>query len=184
MQFRVTLPASGNRVSFSLPSPRMIPKMDEIASIATRDFILSERLDAQGRSLGEQINGRGYDDPVTEVVKLGSTEEWRFVNTTEYAHPMHLQLAQFQIRQRRGFDPEALRHGTLVFVGAPRFPVANEAGWKDTAVVGPREVLTILVRFEGYTGRYVFHSTLLEHEDKEMMRPYEVVSAELNSQKR
>ena len=34
---------------------------------------------------------------------------------------------------------------------------------------------TILVRFEGYTGRYVFHCHMLEHEDNDMMRPYEVV---------
>jgi spore coat protein A len=37
-------------------------------------------------------------------------------------------------------------------------------------------VLTILVRFEGYTGRYVFHCHMLEHEDNDMMRPYEVTA--------
>ncbi len=67
------------------------------------------------------------------------------------------------------------------FVGAPRPPQANEAGWKDTAVVNPRDVLTILVRFEGYTGRYVFHCHMLEHEDNDMMRPFEVVPEELKS---
>ena len=40
----------------------------------------------------------------------------------------------------------------------------------------PRDVLTILVRFEGYTGRYVFHCHMPEHEDNDMMRPYEVIS--------
>jgi spore coat protein A, manganese oxidase len=38
-------------------------------------------------------------------------------------------------------------------------------------------VLTILVCFEGFTGRYVFHCHMLEHEDNDMMRPYEVVAA-------
>jgi spore coat protein A, manganese oxidase len=33
-----------------------------------------------------------------------------------------------------------------------------------------------LVRFEGFTGRYVFHCHMLEHEDNDMMRPYEVVA--------
>jgi spore coat protein A len=179
MQFRVTLPVSGRRVSISMPSPHQLPRLDDTASIATRDFVLSEGMDVQGRSLGEQINSKGHDDPVTEVVKLGSIEKWRFINATEYAHPMHLHLAQFRILERRGFDPIALRNGALAFVGIPRPPAANEAGWKDTAVVSPQEVLTILVRFEGYTGRYVFHSTLLEHEDKDLMRPYEIVSGEL-----
>jgi spore coat protein A len=181
MQFRVTLPLSGNAKSFSMPAPRAFARLDESTSVATRDFVLSERMDAQGRSTGVLINGKGYDEPVTEVVKLGSLEKWRFINATEDAHPMHLHLVQFQILERHGFNPSAFQNGTLVFVGTPRPPAANEAGWKDTAIVNPREVLTIIVRFEGYTGRYVFHCHMLEHEDNDMMRPYEVVSGELKS---
>ena len=37
-------------------------------------------------------------------------------------------------------------------------------------------VTRIIVRFEGYPGRYVWHCHMLEHEDNEMMRPYEVVA--------
>jgi hypothetical protein len=37
-------------------------------------------------------------------------------------------------------------------------------------------VTRIIVRFEGYPGRYVWHCHNLEHEDNEMMRPYEVVA--------
>ena len=44
--------------------------------------MLSERLDSQGAVPGVRINGKGYDDPVTEMVKLGSIEKWRFINTT------------------------------------------------------------------------------------------------------
>lgn len=135
-----------------------------------------ESLDDKGRSLGVRINGKGYDDPVSETVKLGTVETWRFINTTDDAHPMHLHLVQFQILHRQGFDPIALQKGELQFVGVPRPPAANEAGWKDTAVVRPGEVLSILVPFEGYTGRYVFHCHMLEHEDNDMMRPYEVLA--------
>jgi spore coat protein A, manganese oxidase len=85
-------------------------------------------------------------------------------------------LVQFQILERQGFNPAALRNGTVQLVGTRRLPAANEAGWKDTAVVNPREVLTIIVRFEGYTGRYVFHCHMLEHEDNDMMRPFEVTA--------
>jgi spore coat protein A len=89
---------------------------------------------------------------------------------------MHLHLVQFQILERQGFNAPALVNGTLQLVGNPRPPAANEAGWKDTAIVNPRDVLTIIVKFEGYTGRYVYHCHMLEHEDNDMMRPYEVVS--------
>jgi spore coat protein A len=179
MQFRVTLPLSSSLKSLSMPTPRPLSKLDETKSIATRDFVLAEGMDRQGRALGLQINGKGYDAPVTEVVKLGSIEKWRFINNTEDAHPMHLHLVQFQILNRQGFNPVSLRNGALELVGILRLPAANEAGWKDTAVVSPREVLTIVVRFEGYTGRYVFHGHLLEHEDHDMMRPYEVAAEQL-----
>ena len=37
-------------------------------------------------------------------------------------------------------------------------------------------VTRIIARFEGYPGRYVWHCHILEHEDNEMMRPYDVVA--------
>jgi spore coat protein A len=177
MQFRVARPLSGTGPSFRLPkSLTTLAVIDESHAVATRDFVLSEQMDAQGRSLGVRINGKGYDDPVTETVKLGSIEKWRFINTTDDAHPMHLHLVQFRIVRRQGFDIAAFRNGTLQLVGQPREPQPSESGWKDTAVVGPGDVLTILVRFDGYTGRYVFHCHMLEHEDNDMMRPYEVIA--------
>jgi spore coat protein A len=38
-------------------------------------------------------------------------------------------------------------------------------------------VTRIAMRFEGEPGRYVWHCHFLEHEDNEMMRPYEVLPA-------
>jgi spore coat protein A len=183
MQFRVSLPLRGKNKAFSIPTAMPFQKLDESASIVTRDFVLLERMDGKGQSLGVRINDKGYDDPVTEFPKLGSTEKWRFINTTDDAHPMHLHLVQFQILQRQGFDPVALSKGKVLPIGIPRPPQPNEAGWKDTAVVSPNEVLTILVRFEGYTGRYVFHCHMLEHEDNDMMRPYEVIADEPKQRK-
>jgi spore coat protein A len=175
MQFRVTRPLSSKESSFSISTPMDSRGLDESKSVMTRDFVLSEKIDGHGRSLGVRINSKGYDDPVTERVTLGSTEKWRFINTTDDAHPMHLHLVQFKILERQGFNPATVGAGALELLGSPRPPAANEAGWKDTAVVQPRDVLTILVCFEGYAGRYVYHCHMLEHEDNDMMRPYEVV---------
>jgi spore coat protein A len=178
MQFRVTRPLFSTGSSFSLPPATPMERLDETKSTITRDFVLSERMDGHGGSLGVLINGKGYDAPVTEFVKLGSLETWRFINTTDDAHPMHIHLVQFQILHRQGFNAAAFQNGKLELVGSPRPPAANEAGWKDTAVVNPRDVLTLLIRFEGYKGRYVYHCHMLEHEDNDMMRPFEVVSSD------
>jgi spore coat protein A len=176
MQFRVTrrLTAPAPAVSFSGSST--FRKLTIDASTVTRDFVLTEKMDAKGHSLGVRINSKSYDDPVTEKVKLGSVECWRFINMTMDAHPMHLHLVQFQILHRQGFDTGAFALGHLQLAGNPRPPAANEAGWKDTAVVRPGEILSILIRFDGFVGRYVYHCHMLEHEDNDMMRPYEVVA--------
>jgi spore coat protein A len=182
MQFRVVLPVS-KKTSFSMPAQMPFSRLDETQAVITRDFVLSEQLGDQGRSMGVRINGKGYDDPVSEKIKLGSVEKWRFFNTSDDAHPMHLHLVQFQILHRQGFNAGTLKNGKVELIGNVRKPHANEAGWKDTAVVVPGDVLTILARFEGYTGRYVFHCHMLEHEDNDMMRPYEVVPVEVESPK-
>jgi spore coat protein A, manganese oxidase len=175
MQIRVTLPLKANAKTITMAPAASFTKFEESAAVITRDFLLTEKTDAQGHSLGVRINDKGYDDPVTEITKLGQLEKWRFINTTDDAHPMHLHLAQFQILERQGYDPPALAQGSLKLVGRVRPPAPNESGWKDTAIVNPRDVLTILVRFEGFTGRFVFHCHMLEHEDNDMMRPFEVM---------
>jgi spore coat protein A, manganese oxidase len=177
MQFRVTRRLSPNAPALGLPAARSLARYDPEQAVTTRDFVLTERMDAHGNTLGIFIDNRGYDDPVTDTPALGSLEKWRFINATDDAHPMHLHLVQFQILERQGFDMAEFTQGRLQLVGSPRPPAASEAGWKDTAVVSPRDVLSILVRFEGYTGRYVFHCHMLEHEDNDMMRPYEVIAA-------
>jgi spore coat protein A len=185
MEFRVTKPLAAATKSYVMPPPNTafpitsFTKLDPKDAVITRDLVIAETLDAQGRSLGVHINDKGYDDPVTETPRLGTIEKWRFINTTDDSHPMHLHLVQFQILERQGFNPaEQQLNGTIQLVGKARPPLPSEAGWKDTATVNPRDVLTILAKFEGFTGRYVFHCHMLEHEDNDMMRPYEVIAAE------
>jgi len=52
----------------------------------------------------------------------------------------------------------------------------NEAGSKDTAVVYPSELLKLSCDLTATLGRYFYDCHMLEHEDKDMMRPYEVVA--------
>jgi spore coat protein A len=174
MQIRVRLPLSSTK-ALSIPETLPFSPIPQSPQIKSRDFVLAEILDKNGQSLGVRIDGKRYDEPVTEEIKLGSIEKWRFINTTDDAHPMHLHLVQFQILERQGFDALAWRTNQLKLVGKVRLPAANEQGWKDTAVVNRAEVLTILVRFDGYPGRYVYHCHMLEHEDNDMMRPYSIV---------
>ncbi|WP_432408949.1 multicopper oxidase domain-containing protein [Wukongibacter sp. M2B1] len=48
-------------------------------------------------------------------------------------------------------------------------------GWKDTVRANPSEITRIIMRFVPYAGLYPWHCHILEHEDHEMMRPYEII---------
>ena len=43
-------------------------------------------------------------------------------------------------------------------------------------LVMPNQLTRVIARFEDYTGRYVYHCHILEHESNEMMRPLKVGS--------
>jgi spore coat protein A len=134
--------------------------------------------DRLGRSSIMLLNGAHWDMPVTEKPLLDSTEIWSFVNLTDDSHPIHLHLVRFQLLDRRPFDLGVYQlTRKIVFTGPPEPPPAGELGWKDTVRVDPLAVTRIIVKFAGFAGRYVWHCHMLEHEDNEMMRPYDVIAA-------
>lgn len=175
MQFRV---ASGKvNDSSALPAVlRPFAKTPESAAVKTRRIPIIENKLMNGDSMIMLLNGMHWDMPVTENPVIDTVEIWELVNTTEDTHPIHLHLVRFQILDRRVFDEVTYRlTGRLRFTGPVEPPDPEESGWKDTARAHSLMVTRIIVRFEGYTGRYVWHCHLLEHEDNEMMRPYDVL---------
>jgi spore coat protein A len=169
MQFRVTAAAGDTD---PLPAAlRPVVPLDPGSAVATRDFLLKRSgLDDCGRQQW-LIDGLGWHD-ITEHVALGTTEIWRFINDSGTSHPMHMHLVAFQVLDRDGFTTGP--GGEIVPNGSPQLPPAEERGWKDTALVGPNEILRVIARFEDYMGNYPYHCHILEHEDNEMMRQFVV----------
>jgi spore coat protein A len=177
MQFRV-VPAKAADTS-ALPSRlRAVPKTAEAAAVKTRPLALIEKETMVGESMSMLLNNTPWHMPVTENPALNSVEIWSFINTTDDSHPIHLHMVRFQILDRRRFEPFFYQNtGEVRYTGPVTPPAPEEAGWKDTVRADPKMVTRIIVRFEGYVGRYVWHCHVLEHEDNEMMRPYDVVAA-------
>lgn len=122
-------------------------------TVAQRSFAFRNA----GSEMGWQINGHPFDPAYANAsVKLGSTETWRLV--TDFHHPIHLHLVQFQVVSR-GLSG----------------PGPYDQGWKDVVDLRPAEEAIIIARFSGYRGRYVFHCHNLEHEDMAMMAAFETV---------
>ncbi len=122
------------------------------------------------------INGRTFemtrvaDD---EIVKLNTTEVWELVNgggggmgmmgggMMQMPHPVHVHGLQFRIIERTtGAGWNSMKDGFI------------DEGWKDTVLLMPGMRAKILLRFEDFTGLFLYHCHNLEHEDMGMMRNY------------
>lgn len=109
---------------------------------------------------------------------------------------MHTHLVTFQVMGRRPIDVKALRAAypqsrypngvpggidvSPFYTGPEQSPAREEIGYKDTVKANPGYVTRIRARFALPSGvaapqTYVHHCHIVEHEDNEMMRPYEVV---------
>ena len=177
MQFRVR-PGQVKDPSTLPTILRPVPKISEATAIKTRMLTLNEFDDYLGNTMTMLLNGAHWDMPITENPVLDTTEIWGFINLTNDAHPIHLHLVRFQVLDRRPFDIFSYNLNKVVkYTGPAILPEPAEAGWKDTVRADPGMVTRIIVTFHGYVGRYVWHCHLLEHEDNEMMRPYEVIAA-------
>ncbi len=105
-----------------------------------------------------------------ENVALNTLEVWDIPNQAgmvQMAHPMHIHLVQFQIIERQmnpsgATNYEGVRYGFV------------DSGWKDTFMLMPGERVRLLLRFEDFMGKFVYHCHNLEHEDMGMMRNFQV----------
>ena len=177
LEFRVGTVA--RRDTSALPAAlRPVVRIDPATAVHDRTLTLNESDDANGNAMQMLLDGKRWSDPVTENPRQNSIETWSFVNLTGDAHPIHLHLVRFQVIDRRPFDLFAWSaHRKLVFTGPPVPPEPQELGWKDTVRADAGMVTRIAMRFEGEPGRYVWHCHFLEHEDNEMMRPFDVLPA-------
>lgn len=137
-----------------------------------------------------RVMARLFDDRLNFSVRLGGFEVWHFLNLTTDTHPMHVHLVQFQVTSKERYrtldaggtpiDPATTSPASpLAFLGPQTIP-PNEVAWKDTVRVNPGEKTTIAARFDGFAGRYVYHCHVLEHEDHDMMRPFDVLPLQVD----
>ncbi|MEU8616249.1 multicopper oxidase domain-containing protein [Streptomyces sp. NPDC048623] len=154
MRFRVT--------RHERDDTRVPTRLSAVETLRETDAVQVRRFDFRRTAAEDEhamwtVNGRPFS--TTDVLarpRLGTVERWRF--TSDFHHPVHLHLAQFEVLSRDGKPPRA-----------------TDVGWKDTVDVRPYEVVEVLARFAGHRGRYMVHCHNLEHEDMAMMANFEVV---------
>jgi len=103
-----------------------------------------------------QIDGRDFDmNRVDQRVRLGAVEEWTVVNLHQHDHIFHIHTNPFELTKVNGK------------------PLA-EPQWLDTAVLPRNGSLTFRSRFLDYTGRFMLHCHMMNHEEMGMMQVVEV----------
>jgi spore coat protein A len=175
MQFHVTKPLQKKDTSRLPTHLSYIPSLKENDISTVRQLKLIGSSDSYDRPM-LLLNNQKWHDPITEKPKLNSTEIWSFINTTNFSHPMHLHLVQFQVLDIQPYDLERYNEdGTILFTGPPEAPPDNQRGWKDMIEVRAATITRVIAHFAPYTGDFVWHCHILEHEDYDMMRPFTVI---------
>lgn len=132
----------------------------------------------------------GFPDAIRRVCAvLGRTEVWEVLNDTPELHNFHIHQGRFRLARAGDagapddiapslFDPA----GSLNGVQDPG--VGGARAWMDSVPVPARRAADepgrsyIAIPFVApeQAGRYLFHCHILEHEDKGMMAPIEVLA--------
>jgi spore coat protein A len=192
MQIRV-----GTRVSHrgptSVPSKLLGGRRADLRGPVGRRFITLNEIDPDESTWFLNLNGVHFDEgPTTETPKVGTVEDWVYINLTADTHPMHTHLVTFQVIGRTPFDVQAYEekyegpHGVpggidpTPFATGPMLPPApEERGFKDTVKANPGFFTTVRAKFDlprhvSAPQDYVYHCHIVEHEDNDMMRPFTV----------
>jgi FtsP/CotA-like multicopper oxidase with cupredoxin domain len=105
------------------------------------------------------VNGKTFDPARSDAHPvLDTVETWELHNATAVGHLMHLHHTDWYMLSRNG-----------------RPPAPWEACLKETFFLDPGDRVVIAGRFSDYTGKYVIHCHMLDHEDHGLMSQFEVV---------
>jgi FtsP/CotA-like multicopper oxidase with cupredoxin domain len=105
------------------------------------------------------VCGRRFDPQrVGQRIRLGAVEEWTIINEQKADHVFHIHTNPFQMVAING-EPVAVRD------------------WRDTVVVPRQGNVTFRTRFLDFTGRFVHHCHMMNHEELGMMEVVEVYSS-------
>jgi FtsP/CotA-like multicopper oxidase with cupredoxin domain len=145
----LTLQTTSEPVATPVAIPALLRKiipLDTAKSTAVRTVVFGQGM----------INGKLMDMARVDVsTKVGATEIWEIENIVGMDHPFHLHGFQFQVLDRDGV-PEPYR------------------AWKDMLNIPKHSTARIIVRYDDYPGKWMFHCHILDHEDHGMMGVLEV----------
>lgn len=116
-----------------------------------------------------------YGQNSNRYLKLGSIDEWTLTSTNG-GHPFHIHVNPFQIKSV--YKVKMLENGSMMRIGKD---ISTEEGtdllfnglngvWKDTLFIPQGYEVLVRTKYEKYSGDFVLHCHILNHEDLGMMQ--------------
>lgn len=163
----VTVKASSGPIAPAGGVPkRLVPKHDlSKAIVAARPppFVFAYT----GPPFAAVINGVSFTHDMTPAVSpvLNTVEEWTLQNSTTDDHPFHIHVNDFQVMSVNGKPYHAT--GLQDVVTIPK-------QYKDSSGAIVNGEVVIRQRYTDFTGWFVYHCHILQHEDLGMMATIQV----------
>lgn len=105
------------------------------------------------------LDGKPFNPHRVDLtVPLGATEKWVLHNASGMTHYVHLHEEQWYTVKRDG-----------------KRPPPWERGLEDTWLLDPGETVVVVAKFTDYTGVFMVHCHMLDHEDHGLMAQWAVV---------
>jgi FtsP/CotA-like multicopper oxidase with cupredoxin domain len=165
MQFRVAADATGEDATATLTEllereDDLRPLPDWVATAsATPSFDWEITVSTGGLRPRWLLNGESYNPARSQVTaEVGEVVTWKLHNRTQVGHLLHLHHTDWYMLRRNGAEPPP-----------------HERCLKETFFLDPFESVVVAGKMSDYTGKYVVHCHMLEHEDHGLMSQFEVV---------
>lgn len=163
-----TVIVKGEPLNMSLPTKYRLAKAkkddapedirdDELRRDQHQVVSFNIEIDIDGNPTEYQVNGQPFDpvDPKqVRHLQLNQAEEWKLESLLAN-HPFHIHVNPFQY-DRIGPDGN------------------QERIWRDTLLVTTKNPLRIRSRYTKFTGEFVLHCHILDHEDNGMMQSVKI----------
>lgn len=103
------------------------------------------------------INGAAFNpQTVSQVMILGTTEEWHLVNTSRAVIPIHIGVNPFQVISING-------------------KAVDRHGYDDTFALPAHSTVVVRIPFKDFDGKFFLQSSALSYADQGMMELLEVI---------
>lgn len=162
LKYVARLDVAGTPVQMRLPSSDALSSY-RLPSISASEVDGLQEAFYGITSAGFVIDGEEYDPNSSRELQLGKTEQWtigtRNAPGIGAVHPFHIHVNPFEV---------------FSILDRSNREILREPIWRDTIAMPQGYTIKFRTRYETFTGAFVHHCHVLDHEDQGMMELVEI----------